>query len=80
MGTCVGLSIRELCEALARATGYSGTNQWDISKKDGTPKKQLDVSRLASLGWRARIPPVEGLLSTVVQFRKQLTAESLRLE
>ena len=35
---------------------YRGAIQWDTSKPDGTPKKQLDVSRMAALGWRARIP------------------------
>ncbi len=37
---------------------------WDTSKPDGTPRKLLDVSRLAALGWRARIPLAEGLAST----------------
>lgn len=46
---------------------------------DGTPKKQLDVSRLASLGWRARIPLAEGLASTVMLFREQLNQQLVRL-
>jgi GDP-L-fucose synthase len=79
VGTGVDLSIRELAEAVANATGYSGTIQWDTSKPDGTPKKQLNVSRLASLGWRARIPLVEGLASTVVLFREHLSLELARL-
>ena len=79
VGTGVDLSIRELAEAVANATGYSGTIEWDISKPDGTPKKQLDVSHLARLGWRARIPLEEGLASTVALFREQLRQESVRL-
>jgi len=46
---------------------------------DGTPKKQLDVNRLASLGWRARIPLVGCLASTVALFREQLSQELVRL-
>jgi GDP-L-fucose synthase len=42
-------------------------------------KKQLDVSRLAALGWRARIPLAEGLASTVAEFRQQLDQQSVRL-
>ena len=53
VGTGVDLSIRELADAVATATGYQAAIEWDTSKPDGTPKKQLDVSRLANLGWRA---------------------------
>jgi GDP-L-fucose synthase len=79
VGTGVDLSIRELAEAIAAATGFQGEICWDASKPDGTPKKQLDVSRLAALGWRARIPLSEGLASTVAEFRQQLDQQSVRL-
>jgi GDP-L-fucose synthase len=59
MGSVVDLSIRELVEQVAAATGFRGTIQWDVSKPDGTPKKQLDVSRLVAQGGRARIPLAE---------------------
>jgi GDP-L-fucose synthase len=49
-----------------------GEVAWDTIRPDGTPKKQLDVSRLAALGWRARIPLMEGLLSMVEAFRSQI--------
>ncbi|MEO1003744.1 MAG: GDP-L-fucose synthase [Cyanobacteria bacterium J06638_7] len=78
VGTGTDLSIRELAEAVAAATGFAGTIEWDASKPDGTPKKQLDVSRLAALGWRARIPLAEGLAATVADFRERLTAGVLR--
>ena len=79
VGTGVDLMIRELAEAVAEATGFQGEIRWDASKPDGTPKKQLDVSRLAAMGWRARIPLVEGLRSTVAQFREQLSQQLVRL-
>ena len=78
-GTGVDLSIRELAEAVANATGFRGTIQWDTSKPDGTPKKQLDVSRLASLGWQARIPLAQGLASTVAEFLEQYNQQLVRL-
>jgi GDP-L-fucose synthase len=68
VGTGVDLTIRELAEQVAVATGYQGEIRWDTSKPDGTPKKQLDVGRLAALGWTARIPLDEGLASTVADF------------
>jgi GDP-L-fucose synthase len=52
VGTGVDLTIRELAEAVAAATGFQGEIHWDTSKPDGTPKKQLDVRKLAALGWR----------------------------
>jgi GDP-L-fucose synthase len=78
VGTGVDLSIRELAGAVAAATGFAGTIAWDTGKPDGTPKKQLDVSRLAALGWRARIPLAEGLAATVADFRARLAAGELR--
>lgn len=79
VGTGTDVSIKELAEAVARATGFSGEIIWDSSKPDGTPKKQLDVSRLASLGWTARIPLEDGLVSTVALFREQLKQQLVRL-
>lgn len=79
VGTGIDLSIRELAEAVARASGFTGTILWDLNKPDGTPKKQLDVSRLASLGWQARIPLSEGLANTVASFRDQLNQGLVRL-
>ena len=79
VGTGVDLTIRELAEAVAEATSFQGEIHWDTSKPDGTPKKQLDVSRLADLGWRARIPLAEGLRSTVTQFREDLNQQIARV-
>ena len=79
VGTGVDLTIRELAEAVAAATGFEGAIVWDSSKPDGTPKKQLDVSRLKALGWQARIPLAAGLASTVELFREQLQQQLVRL-
>jgi GDP-L-fucose synthase len=72
VGTGVDLTICELAEAVAEATGYQGAILWDNTKPDGTPKKQLDVCRLEALGWRPRIPLAVGLPSTVALFREQV--------
>jgi len=79
VGTGLDLTIRELAEAVAEATGFHGTILWDAAKPDGTPKKQLDVSRMTALGWRARIPLWEGLRDTVRLFREQLDQQLVRL-
>ena len=79
VGTGVDLTIRELAEAVAKATGYWGEILWDATKPDGTPKKQLDVRRLNNLGWQARIPLLEGIESTVALFREHLSQQQVRL-
>jgi GDP-L-fucose synthase len=61
VGSGVDCTIRELAEAIAHITGYTGRLVWDPSKPDGAPRKLMDVSRLAALGWRARIGLEEGL-------------------
>jgi GDP-L-fucose synthase len=79
VGTGVDLTIRALAEAVAEAMGYRGEILWDASKPDGTPKKQLDVSRVASLGWQSQIPLAQGLASTVAGFREQLSQQLVRV-
>jgi GDP-L-fucose synthase len=79
VGTGLDLTIRELAEAVAAATGYRGEIHWDASKPDGTPKKQLDVSRLKALGWEPRIPLPEGLTSTVLLFCEHHSQGLVRL-
>jgi GDP-L-fucose synthase len=65
VGTGVDRSIREISELVARTVGFSGTVEWDTTKKDGTPRKLLDVSRLRSLGWAPSITLEDGLRETV---------------
>ena len=61
VGTGVDCTIRELAETIARVTGYTGRVVFDASKPDGTPRKLMDVSRLAALGWTAGIGLEDGL-------------------
>lgn len=75
VGTGIDLSIFELAKMVASCSGYSGTIIWDHSKPDGTPKKQLDISRINKLGWSPRIPLSEGLASTVAEFREQMLTQ-----
>ncbi len=71
VGTGVDLSIKELAELVAATIGYQGDIFWDASKPDGTPKKQLDVSRLAELGWQSSIQLPNGLASTYALYAQQ---------
>lgn len=61
VGTGGDCTIREVAELVATVTGYSGRLVFDSSKPDGTPRKLMDVSRLKTLGWQAKIGLEDGL-------------------
>ncbi len=61
-------TIRALAEMVAGVVGFKGRLRYDTSKPDGTPKKQLDVSKLNALGWRPKTPLGEGLKLAYQQF------------
>jgi GDP-L-fucose synthase len=71
VGTGTDVSIAELAELVADVVGYDGPVAWDATKPDGTPRKLLDVSKLAALGWRARVGLRDGLESTYEWFLEQ---------
>jgi len=78
VGSGVDLTIRELTERVAAAVGYRGRIVWDTSRPDGAPRKLLDVSLLAGLGWRARISLEDGLPETVAAYRRERASGTWR--
>jgi GDP-L-fucose synthase len=64
VGTGEDVSILELASIIAEVTGFRGKITCDPAKPDGAPRKLLDVSRLANMGWRSRIGLREGLEQT----------------
>jgi len=61
IGTGEDVTIAEFARLVAATVGYQGSISYDTSRPDGTPRKLLDVSRLAGLGWRARTSLQDGL-------------------
>jgi GDP-L-fucose synthase len=55
------ISIRDLAELVARVVGFEGRLVFDSTRPDGTPRKLLDVSRMRSLGWTAKIQLEDGI-------------------
>lgn len=53
IGSGIDLTIRELAEMIRETIGFEGNIAWDRTKPDGTQKKQLDVTLLNSLNWKA---------------------------
>ncbi|MGB6408286.1 MAG: GDP-L-fucose synthase [Planococcus donghaensis] len=71
------ISIKELAEKVRETVGYEGEIVFNTSKPDGTPRKLVDVSRLTSLGWEAKIPLDDGLKMAYDWFLEQ--TEKVRL-
>lgn len=61
VGTGRDIQLREVAEIIRRVTGFAGAIDYDSSKPDGTPKKLLNVSRMAALGWKAKIGLEDGI-------------------
>lgn len=76
VGTGSDVTIKELANIVAAAVGYTGNIEWDLSKPDGTPRKLLDVSKLAEAGWKSSISLEDGIRSTVEWYRTH--TESIR--
>jgi len=64
VGTGVDLTIAELAQLIAKTTGFTGEIVYDTTKPDGTPRKIMDVSRINSLGWKAKTSLEEGIAKT----------------
>ncbi|WP_170365952.1 GDP-L-fucose synthase [Ruegeria arenilitoris] len=71
------VSIAELAALIAKITGYTGWITQDTTKPDGTMRKLMDVSRLAKMGWKARIELEDGIRETYAWFLDQ-SADDLR--
>jgi GDP-L-fucose synthase len=72
-GTGTDVTIMELAQEIARATGFTGTIVCDPSKPDGTPRKLMDSSRINTLGWKPAVSLREGLELTYADFLSNLS-------
>ena len=76
VGTGIDLSIRELAEKIRDLVYPEAELQFDLSKPDGTPRKVLDVSRLAATGWKPKIDLDTGMRETYEWFLAQEAAHA----
>jgi len=72
VGTGSDVTIRELAETIVEVAGFEGELAFDASKPDGTPRKLLDVSKLRSMGWTAKISLETGVRNTYGSFLLEL--------
>lgn len=68
VGGGTDVSIREVANLMKEVTGYEGEITWDTSQPDGNPRRLLDVSKMASMGWKTQMPFQEGLRITYQWF------------
>jgi GDP-L-fucose synthase len=78
VGTGSEVTIRELTELVAATVGFRGQIKWDPSKPDGTPRKLLDVTKLARLGWIAKTGLEQGIRETYASFLAEEASGRLR--
>jgi GDP-L-fucose synthase len=62
IGSGSDISIKDLANTIAEVVDYKGSIVYDSSKPDGTPRKWLDSSKIAQLGWKPRVEFKEGIL------------------
>jgi len=72
LGTGTDASIADIARIVRDVTGFNGKIRFDTSKPDGTPQKLQDVSRMVSLGWRAKVPLAEGVNKTYRWFLENI--------
>jgi GDP-L-fucose synthase len=70
-------TIKELADTVRTVVDYEGDVAWDSSKPDGTPRKLLDVSRLAEFGWKPTIGLKEGIGKAYEDYLSRLTTEGI---
>lgn len=69
-GTGRDFTIRELAKIVAKMLGYAGEIRWDAEKPNGMPRKLLDVSKAAGLGWKYKTELEDGIRLTYADFLK----------
>lgn len=72
VGTGYDISILEIAELIKKIVGFEGEILLDKTKPDGTMRKLMDVSKINSLGWKAKIPLEEGLKAVYEDFKTRV--------
>ena len=78
VGTGYDISINKIAETIGKKCGFNGEIEWDSSKPDGTPKKQLDISKIMKLGWTPKTSLEEGLTLTITNYKNLKNKNILR--
>ncbi|MAD96952.1 MAG: GDP-fucose synthetase [Flavobacteriaceae bacterium] len=72
IGTGKDITIKTLAETIQDIVGHKGEIIWDKSKPDGTPRKLMDVSKMADLGWTCQVELEDGIRMTYNWFLENI--------
>ncbi len=72
VGSGEEISIKKLAEKIALLSEYDGNIVWDNEKPDGTFRKNLNISRIRSLGWEPKISLTDGIKKVIKDINKSL--------
>lgn len=72
VGSGKDITIKELAATIQKATDHKGQIVWDTTKPDGTPRKLMDVSKMASLGWQYSTELQDGIETTYEWFLENI--------
>ncbi|MEW5766351.1 MAG: GDP-L-fucose synthase [bacterium] len=75
VGSGEDISIAELANLIKQVVGFEGSIVYDQTKPDGMPKKLLDVSKIRSLGWKAKTSLEEGTKATYDWYKESGSAQ-----
>ena len=78
VGTGNDMKIKKIAQIISKKCGFNGNIEWDSSKPDGTPKKQLDISKITGLGWKPKTSFDEGINLTIKNYRYLKNKKILR--
>lgn len=76
IGTGKEVSIKEMAETMKQVIGYTGKIRFDSTRPDGTPRKLVDVTRLASMGWKYGVDLKTGLGKTYNWYKREILSNS----
>jgi GDP-L-fucose synthase len=79
VGVGTDMTIAAIAELVADVVGFKGTIVFDSSKPDGTPRKLLDISLITSLGWKSKMPLMDGLRLSYGDFCSRAEQEHFAL-
>src|SRR3569623_188248 len=71
VGSGEDITISNVAEIIRSVIGYEGKIEYDRSKPDGTPRKLMNSSKLAQLGWKSKIGLSEGIADAYRDFRQR---------
>jgi len=72
VGSGYDVTIKELSDMISKIVNYTGEIKWDLSRPNGSPRRELNFSRIQQMGWKPKHTLHEGLLKTYIWY-KQIT-------